>query len=208
MFKAFCFSAFTLGAMAISAYDAKQPEQEYALGSRPDRFILRYFGGKGIGFNRSYYTFQTFISSSDTWKDHFFPFLDLRFHLFNDWRPAANVGVGARYLFDSGCHAAGANVYYDFRKTHRKNYNQVGFGLEYLAPRWEIRGNGYFPVGSTFTRPYDAEFDHFSGNTLFARYKRQIAMTGGDLEAGWHFWRRGKVDLFLGAGPYCYSFQL
>jgi len=177
-------------------------------GPRPHQFKLKHLEYQGIGFNQGYTSFELFLSNAEPWKCSNYLFLDLRGHVFNDGKPAFNGGVGWRYLIDSLCGAIGANAYYDYRNTKHKTYNQFGFGLEYLAPQWEARANGYFPCGSRVSHLFDLEFDHFAGHELFISRKREFAMTGGDAEIGWHFVQWRYVDLYVGAGPYYFKGHL
>jgi len=193
------------GLIAATDSPAMSKAEECPLGPQSKRFIFRHLEGEGLGFNKGYSSFQAFLSTSEAWWDHFFPFFDLRTHAFNDGRPAANLGLGGRYLFSSGCHAIGGNVYYDFRKTDHHSYNQVGVGLEWLTGKWEVRANGYFPIGNTTSHHFNLEFDHFSNHFLYIRSRNEFAMMGGELEGGWHFNRMGKINLFVGGGSYYFK---
>jgi hypothetical protein len=166
---------------------------------------VRHLEYQGIGFNQGYTSFDLFLANGEPWAQNNIFFLDLRAHVFNDGKPAANTGLGWRYLFDSHCHALGLNTYYDYRKTKRKSYNQFGAGLEYLTPQWEFRANGYFPFGASKTGPFDLAFDHFAGNNFFVSRKHEFSMTGGDAEIGWHFKNWSYIDLFAGVGPYYFK---
>lgn len=174
-------------------------------GPSPSHFNIRHLEYQGIGFNEGYTSLDLFLENSAPWKCSNYLFLDLRGHIFNNGQPAANAGFGWRYLFDSLCHAVGIHTYYDYRKTKRKHYNQIGVGVEYLNPTWEFRANGYIPVGSKMTHPFDLKFDHFSGNNFFLSGKREFAMSGADAEIGWHFRQWENVDLYAGVGPYYFT---
>lgn len=169
---------------------------------------LRQLEGQGIGFNNGYTSLELFLSTPNPMKCWIVPFLDLRGHRFNGGNYAANVGIGSRFLLSEDCSALGANLYYDYRHTHRKNYNQIGLGLEYLNPTWEVRANGYFPVGSRQSAHFDSQFFQFSGNNFLIKSKRQFALTGANIEAGWHFFQACKFDFFAAAGAYVFKGSL
>jgi hypothetical protein len=169
---------------------------------------LKHLEYQGIGFNQGYTSLEIFLANSNTSYEPNTFFLDLRGHVFNDGYTALNAGLGWRYLFDSLCNAFGLNAYYDFRKTKHKKYNQVGVGIEYLMPSWEFRANGYFPIGSHYSRFFDLQFDHFEGNQFFVSRKHEFAMTGADAEAGWHFYKEKNFDLFAAIGPYYFKGKL
>lgn len=166
---------------------------------------LRQQVGEGIGFDKNYTSLEVFLSTPNLMKCWILPFFDLRAHRFSGGNYAANAGIGSRFLLSDDCHALGGNVYYDYRHTSRNNYNQIGLGIEYLNPRWDLRANGYFPVGRKQSSHFDTQFAEFSGNNFFIRSKRQFALTGGNIEAGWHFFQWGKLDLYAAAGPYFFK---
>ena len=81
-------------------------------------------------------------------------------------------------------------------------YHQVGFGLETLGTRWDVRVNGYFPVGRKITHPYHTKFAAFSGHSTIRSQKYQSAMKGADAEFGFHFGKSESFDFYAAAGPY------
>lgn len=180
-------------------------ESDCPCGPHPHKINLKHLEYQGIGFNQGYTTLQLFLSNPRPWLESNYFFFDARGHLFNNGKPAANVGFGWRYLFNSSCHALGLNTYYDYRKTNHKNYNQVSLGLEYLAPRWEFRANGYLPFGSKVSNLFDLRFDHFFQNNFFVSRKREYAMGGADAEVGYHIKKWQTVALFVGIGPYYFK---
>ena len=108
------------------------------------RVTARHIDPGGIGYNQGYTTLEGFFPLYNGW-DSWVLFLDARAHIFNNGRPACNAGLGTRYLTQS--RAWGLNAYYDYRKTNRQHYNQVGAGLESLGRVWDFRFNGYRCVG-------------------------------------------------------------
>ena len=79
-----------------------------------NRISIRHIESKGIGYNQGYTTLEGFFVPIPSLNTGWVPFLDLRGHLFNDGKPAANGGLGLRYV-DS--RVWGGNIYYDYRKT-------------------------------------------------------------------------------------------
>jgi len=173
-------------------------------GPRSSSLSFRHLEYQGIGYNQGYSSFDLFLSNATPYLESSVFFLDLRGHVFNDGKPALNAGLGWRWFLDE-CKTLGMNFFYDYRKTKRKKYNQVGLGLEYLSPTWEVRANGYFPFGSTTSHPYDLKFSHFSGNHIFISQKYEFAMTGGDAEIGGSLVQTKFFDLFAGVGPYYFK---
>lgn len=171
---------------------------------RPERIEVRHIEAKGIGYNKGYTTVEGFFVIPSTLENDWVPFLDIRGHVFNDGRPAANAGLGLRYL---SSRVWGANIYYDYRKTSRVHYNQIGAGLETLGNIWDFRINGYFPVGKRESGSYHFKFDRFKGNRMILKSKREFAMIGGNAEVGAHAYHSRKVDLYAAAGPYYFAGQ-
>jgi trimeric autotransporter adhesin len=172
-------------------------------GPKHMRVSARHIEGKGIGYNQGYTTLEAFLAPDEE-RFSIMPFLDLRGHVFDNGKFAANAGIGARGRW--GCRAYGINAYYDYRNS-KKNYNQVSLGLESLGEIWDFRINGYLPIGSKVSRPYHTRFSHFSGNNLILSRKYECTMKGADAEAGGHFYS-GDFDFFGGAGPYYFDGEI
>ncbi len=57
-----------------------------------------------------------------------------------------NIGLGYRQLQNECIY--GAYIFYDVRKSaHNNMYNQITFGIEHLRDKFEVRLNGYVPIG-------------------------------------------------------------
>ncbi len=131
------------------------------------------------------------------------PFIDLRFHEFNDNHQAANAGAGVRFAPYSIEKVIGLNVYYDYRNSH-DHYNQAGMGFEFLGKRMDLRINGYLPFGEKKHR-IDHCSHRFPGDFFISRRKYEIALRGGDLEVGGLIIRTRPVDIYSAIGPYYYG---
>ncbi|MCX6990564.1 MAG: inverse autotransporter beta domain-containing protein [Chlamydiae bacterium] len=165
---------------------------------RPMRVAARYTSPKGIGYQTGYTTLEGFFSSMV--KDKWLPFVDLRGHVFDNGKFAANAGMGVRYLTSS--RVWGMNTYYDYRNTKHQHYNQVALGLESLGRVWDGRINGYLPVGWKQSPYYHTEFQEFKGHSMFLRSSREFAFKGINAEAGFHLDHFKKAPLYFAAGPY------
>lgn len=206
MFRVSAYSlAFLLICSTTVAIFSNEIEQT-SLKDCPDskkqyRASIRHIEAGGIGYSEGYTTLEGFFTSDlQNWS--LMPFLDVRGHIFNDGKIAANAGVGLRGVL--GCRSYGFNTYYDYRNTKKLHYNQVGVGLETLGTLWDFRINGYLPVGKKITTPYHVQFDRFSGHNLLLSQKRQFAMKGTDAEVGFHFGKSQNFDFYAAAGPYYY----
>jgi hypothetical protein len=111
------------------------------------RTYLSYTGGKGVGYSTGYTSYELFYTPVARKWDNKQLFTDFRYHCFDHGKQALNAGVGGRYYYQPWDAVLGANLYYDYYRSSR-SFSQVGVGLEYLGDLFDIRVNGYFPVGS------------------------------------------------------------
>lgn len=161
---------------------------------------LRYRAPRGLGYQEGYGSAQLFLSSTS--MERFHPFIDLRGHLFNDGKWAANGGLGFRYIADSRTSTYGGNLYYDFRDGGSiGGVHQMSGGLEYLSRFFEMRTSGYLPLGSRTSRS-DPTFCRFSGHNVLLSQNVAAALSHVDGEIGVPLHRLGPISLFFGAGGY------
>ncbi|MDR3478403.1 MAG: right-handed parallel beta-helix repeat-containing protein [Gammaproteobacteria bacterium] len=193
-----CFTAMTF------AGDISSQSSEFLLSDKQHcRTSIRHIEGGGIGYNHGYTTLEGFFAPDPKSWD-LMPFLDLRGHVFDDGKVAANAGIGLRKIM--GCKAYGLNAYYDYRNTKKINYNQVGFGLEALGKRCDFRINGYLPVGKKITSPYHSKFTGFVDYSMIISQKYQFATNGGaNAELGFHFGKTRLFDFYAATGAYYFS---
>lgn len=180
------------------------------------RGAIRHIEKGGIGYDQGYTTLEFFLAP-DVNQLAFKPFFDIRGHVFDNGKFAANAGFGIRAF--KNCRIFGANIYYDYRQTKEQHYNQVGLGLETLGVLWDFRANAYLPVGTKISPFYDitttstAMFNTFQGHqallkeTFTSKGKVQFAMTGVNAEAAVHILKNDKVDLYAAFGPYYYKYD-
>ena len=163
------------------------------------RGSVRHIDGGGIGYNQGYTTIEGFFAQEPD-EIRFMPFLDFRAHLFNNAKVATNVGGGFRKIARNRIY--GANIYYDYRRFHALDFNQLGLGFETLGTRWDLRLNGYIPVGEKINTPYESDFAKFCGNNMLLLEKYRLVMTGANAEVGVHFGKSRLFDFYAAAGPY------
>jgi hypothetical protein len=167
-----------------------------------NRVSIRHIESKGIGYEKGYTTLEAFFVPLSNLTTDWIPFLDLRGHIFNNSQPAANAGMGLRYI---DARVWGANIYYDYRKTSERSYNQISFGFESLGRYLDYRINGYFPVGKHKGSLSDARFDHFSGHSLYIARKQELALKGTNGEVGVHIAKVKGIDFYSALGPYYFT---
>ena len=151
--------------------------------SKNEQVQLRHVEGKGVGYSLGYTTIQVFFSPDN---EKCIPLLDLRGHIFDDGKFAANVGLGFRYPSSWVC---GMNAYYDYRQTSHFHYNQFTLGLEALGTWIDFRLNGYIPVGKKQSIRKD-------------RHEQELAFKGVNAEMGIHLFKNDKTVLYGAFGPY------
>lgn len=191
-----CFTSIACGDQSPESTEETCPPHE-----KHYRASVRHIEGGGIGYNQGYTTLETFLAPDpNQWP--VMPFLDVRGHVFDSGRWAANAGTGIRGIW--GCRTYGLNAFYDYRNTKKLNYNQIGLGLETLGTLWDFRMNGYLPVGTKVSSAYDTKFDRFSEHHMILSRKYQFAMKGADAELGFHFGKSRLFDFYAAAGPYYY----
>lgn len=190
-------SFLSLCVLLCGSVFGQEVEQE---SPQPMRIAARHIETGGIGYSQGYTTLEGFFSPVRPFGDAWVPFLDLRGHLFNNGKPAANAGIGLRYLTCS--RVWGANAYYDYRKTNKQHYNQIGAGLESLGRVWDFRINGYLPVGKKTSSFWGSHFDHFQNHFVFLSGKKEFALKGANAEAAAHIHVVKNVDVTVAMGPY------
>ncbi len=197
----FCFFFFICAAFM----DGKEPPEKKNCGTDPSpiRIAARHIENKGFGYNTGYTTLEAFLAAPTSWWNPM-PFLDLRGHVFDNGTWAANFGMGVRSMLWE--RIFGGYAYYDYRSTHHQNpYNQISFGFETLGTSWDVRVNGYVPVGKTKSGAYDLQFNRFGGNYAFITQRFEYALAGANGEAGGYLLKGTVGDLYGAAGPYYFK---
>lgn len=156
------------------------------------RFTLKHREANGIGYNQGYTSLDGFFLFSSIGNWH--PYFDARAHVFNNGRPAANLGLGLRYLPDNIRAVFGVNGFFDFKNTSNSTFEQVGAGFEILGEKWGMRANGYLPIFSR-NNTYDISFYKFYHNHALFRAKHEIAFKGFDISLNRMLIERRKWNL-------------
>ncbi len=185
LFGLICYS-ITLSVYADTAKtkstSTHETEEECDLKNpRSFRFSASHREANGIGYDQGYTSFDMFCAFTSIQNWH--PFFDIRLHLFNDWKAAANTGFGIRYQPDSVKAIFGLNGFFDFRHANHSTFEQLGGGLEILGSKWEGRANCYFPLFSR-NNLYETVFIDFVENQALFSVKRELAFKGFDVSIG------------------------
>ncbi|WP_420420838.1 inverse autotransporter beta domain-containing protein [Simkania sp.] len=154
-------------------------------GIPPSYSFLKHREHKGVGYDTGYTSVDLMASPIDF--PQFYPFLNVRGHVFNDGRFAANLGVAGRYLSPRKDWILGINVFYDYRDTKLFAGQQLGAGAELFFRKTVLRFNGYMPIGVVKRRED-------------SRIRVALANLQGGIEASlleWdHFILRGAVGVY------------
>lgn len=160
---------------------------------------LRHREANGIGYSRGYSSLDLFYTPS--FRDNYYPFIDLRAHVFNDGKPAFNTGIGLRYLPECMDIVFGGNVYWDYRQANHSAIEQIGLGFEALWPRFDLSFNTYTPF-NRHKKGYKSGFSGFKGNYAYFFRKYELAMWGGDLAFGYWLYKGCEVGLYAAVDGY------
>jgi trimeric autotransporter adhesin len=207
-----CFSALTIPAMISADQNSEVPTQSPTSnwlavsncqdGAREATIFFQHREGNGIGYDRGYSSLNAFFDLLPKGKVH--PFFDLRGHISNDGKWAANAGFGFRTLFSNPNTIFGANVFYDYRNAPHAAFHQMGAGLETFVGKWDFHLNGYFPFGET-KKLYHDGFDKFKEHRAIFGKHYELAMIGGEASAGREFFTTKYVDMHGKLGGYYFS---
>ncbi len=173
-------------------------------GENYGQFYLSHTFGRGLGDQKGYTTLGAFFIPSLFFNHNTSLFIDGSGHYFDDGKWAGSVGLGSRYLINCNT-VLGFNAYYDYRRFHKFDLNQLGIGFELLGNCVDLRLNGYIPIGKkSFCRSH---FYDYSGGYLAIFENQAFAWYGVDAEIG--KWLRKPsccncFSLYFAAGPYYY----
>ncbi len=200
--KAIILTVCLSQAFLFSKEEFTVSQKDCGLSPSPIRMGARYTIGRGVGYSQGYSTLEGFFAATPWFDDAWIPYLDMRGHVFDNGKFAANAGLGLRYM---NSRVWGINAYYDYRNTVHQHYNQVSLGLESLGLIWDFRINGYLPVGAKKSPFYDAKFASFQGNQMYISVKQEFAMKGANAEVGAHITNAKNAQLYAAVGPYYFQ---
>lgn len=124
-------------------------------------------------------------------------------------RGGANVGAGWRYYMQDIDRVVGLSAWYDFDAGHARSYNQIGLSFESLGRYFDLRLNGYIPIGqdqnvlsTTLAGPVRFAQNQIRVNQLA---DTETALTGFDSEIGGPMPLLGRYGLSGYAGFYYFT---
>ncbi len=165
---------------------------------------LRRNQGQSLGSTTSYTTIEAL--TFPFYNANVLPFLDFRLHAVDKADSyATNIGGGLRIQSNCSNLIFGANAFYDYRKAHRFNYNQIGMGFEILGTCWSFRLNGYLPVGNTKAHSSCCLYDEYIGDYFVRKEGFTDSLKGVDFEIESLLAETCWADLYMGIGSYYYS---
>ncbi|GLK71116.1 inverse autotransporter beta domain-containing protein [Ancylobacter dichloromethanicus] len=119
-----------------------------------------------------------------------------------------SLGIGYRFRHDNGW-VYGINGYFDYLNSQYDNgFTQLGLGVEALSQDWELRANGYLPVGDIEAALASANAALVEAGRLIFRAGEETAMQGFDGEIGYRLPFLTPDDLTqikIFAGGYWYT---
>lgn len=165
------------------------------------RFSATHREANGIGYDQGYTSLDGFFAFSSIANWH--PFFDVRAHLFNDGRPAANLGFGVRFLPETLPAVFGLNGFFDIKNTKHSTFEQAGIGMEILGAKWFMRANGYIPI-FTKNHLYSMHFSRFKNHYAIFETNRELAFKGFDVSVGRTLAKKKIWDLSSTLGGYMF----
>ena len=180
----------------------------------------------GIGYSSSgpgYDGFGRFDGFIPVWQElgEDVVFLETRLLIDNGAHLGGNLLLGGRHYDPERNQILGGYTSFDTRSTGDSTFYQLGVGFERLA-NWDLRVNGYVPLGNTQQRVSATDFvdtglngitTGFEGRQLILNadieqtrfLDREIAFAGFDIEAGGVLarWKQGELRGY--AGTYLYA---
>jgi len=172
------------------------------------------FSTSGAGFN-SFGRLNGFIPLRQA-VGHDLTYLDGQLLVDVNGDLGGNVLVGHRVYDEKHSRIWGGYLGYDKRGTNEGSFDQIGLGLETLGEVWDVRVNGYLPVGDVRQTVASSSFDTglvlrdlaFQGNRLVLEsdlqqqsiLKRDAALAGFDAEAGGKLLSLGNSGALRGYG--------
>ncbi len=119
-----------------------------------------------------------------------------------------SLGLGYRFRHANGW-VYGVNGYFDYLNSRYDNgFTQIGLGVEALSQDWELRANGYLPVGDVEAALVSANAALIEAGRLIFRAGEETALQGVDGEIGYRLPFLSPDDLTqikLFAGGYWYT---
>ncbi|CDZ81642.1 intimin-like protein SinH [Candidatus Rubidus massiliensis] len=136
-------------------------------------FYINQTLGNEVGHINSHTSLGSFLIIPI--NDYNLTLIDTRGHSLYANRWAGNIGVGTRNFVSSDFYI-GTNLFYDFRKD-RRFFQQMGIGTELLSDYFNIRLNGYFPMGDK--NQTSSTYRYYYPGNFFAKCKTQRRVLAG-----------------------------
>lgn len=170
----------------------------------PQHITFRHTEFNGVGHDNGYTSIDFFMAPFGEPRG-IMPFVDMRGHVLNNGDIAANIGFGFRRQPADGDCVWGFNLFYDWRERpdfsfHAHQFHQVGVGFEIFCPHFDLRLNGYIPVGRNLSK--EVHFHSFEGNNLNVLQRTAMGMPGVEVDVGSSLGEWGGIDWYLGMTPY------
>lgn len=171
--------------------------------------------GRYIGLKENY--FETGIFYAPNCEGNWTPLIDTSFYRLEDDNWAASAGVGFRFNPCESERLWGANLYYDCRGFKFRDYcnceplgkehrflSRIGIGFESLGPCFDVRVNGYIPVGGSKFQGRKTSFNNMPNGYYASFHKCETNPYGVEGEIGFHSPSYCDFSLYTALGGYYY----
>ncbi len=193
------------------------------LAGRPGRLWVRgSFADQGLGYSGHYFTVGVKSQLHEDRFDGRWLFEGRVHHSFEeDGGFFSNIGLERVFSIDAANADVSLSLWYDYdgdaRGAFAHKFNQIGASAQIKTPKWDLIGNGYFPVGTTdysFGTFNEFGWDCFAGNRIIVlpgidsalqgfdtvlRFRpAPLAMVNGTIDLGGYHYRSDLVPAFAG----------
>jgi hypothetical protein len=162
-----------------------------------------YRAGPGRSYNLGYESIAALLSIYNYPSQHCI-FLDGELHRVDDGDLASSLGICLRSFVKKNGEMIGINLFHDFRHTHQADFNQIGLGCELLSPCWDLRINGYIPIGDKDGLINKTNYFYFD-DLIVTKERVRVAMWGMDVEVGTSLINNCCFQMYGALGPYFYN---
>lgn len=169
----------------------------------PKRFDMGYAEGSGARYHLGY-SKLAMVLAPEYAIGKYLPMINLKAMAFNNGTFSAAGGFVSRFLPKSFCEIFGFNFFYEWRQGKLGNFNQIEAGFEVLNKNWEIRAQGYVPVGQKNYKKKSIFADNVD-NYRAERTRNEFANYFVDASAGYYIVNSNAFQIYLAAGPYWFT---
>jgi len=163
---------------------------------------LTYVAGKGRGYTDGYQAGGVSIFNPGDCGS--LRFLELQMMRISPGRLAGNCGIGWRRTLHTAEDMLGLNFFYDYRRDGGVDFQQIGLGMEYFNPIFDLRMNSYLPIVRN-RGIEEVTIIEYEGEESEVTTRYDAPYWGLDVEFSSILKVGGIHSILVGVGPYFYD---